>query len=405
MKKFLRLAISFMFLISLSACDKVTSKINLHTQEINVSDRVTETQDKNSLENNVESFEKSLSESEKLGDTYNEYSFPENYIKQIENVSFNTTLVVPDLSEMQTIGINKGNFQSVDENLSFEMLFKNIEIIQSYKDSPENTEAGSYWYAGMDDAYLSAGGGHFSYSSGSYIQHVRQAFRMFEGYDDYNAHLYSTSNALNFSTPEAALDKADSLLTSLGIDLLNYSYTYYALDHATMQNEEYAMDMNGNEDFSAKKEVWLPEDDCYYFFIRQKVNDLQVYNPLAEIFYSPTDENAPIQMIVSSRGVELIQIDKVYEFSLEQEKCDLLPFEDISMKVYEKYGSILTSSEYEITKAELFMFALANSDESYRFEPGWILNVNEHFMSENGTQEMGNSYIFINAITGDEEFL
>ena len=85
--------------------------------------------------------------------------------------------------------------------------------------------------------------------------YVSNAFRLQQGYSDYNADKYELDKDFEFASRQEAFENISQVLATMGIDI-EEQYKCYVLEHSMLQSEEYAMDINGNADQSGYKDSW-----------------------------------------------------------------------------------------------------------------------------------------------------
>ena len=118
---------------------------------------------------------------------------------------------------------------------------------------------------------------------------------------------------------------------------------------------------------------------------------------IARIMAYDTPDNAPIQAIYSTRGIEQLSINSVYAFENGEMQVSLKPFEDIAAVVEEKFENILNDADYEVTRAKFYERVYLNEEQKYEADPIWYFEVVENNTSKSVT--------LINAETGKVIFL
>lgn len=167
------------------------------------------------------------------------------------------------------------------------LFFSDIKAYDTY-DYEEEDEYGKaahqVTYVSPEETTFSYGpqSSKFDYMERDLMPYVLNAFVPFQD-ERYNADLYSTETQLSFMTREEAFDEIQNTLKESGIGI-DAAYICYALDHETMQSQEYHEDMDGNIDKSQYKTQWLGEDDCYYFYINQIYKGLPLYHVCNNVF-------------------------------------------------------------------------------------------------------------------------
>lgn len=311
----------------------------------------------------------------------NVITFPENFSETIGNVTFNMDIIVnADLTE-NSIVTAKAQMQKVNQEKAFQLFFSDIATYDTY-DYEEEDEYGKMahqvTYVSPKETTLVYGpqSSKFDYMERDLVPYVLNAFMPFQD-ERYNADLYSTETKLSFMTREEAFDKIQNALKEFDIGI-DAAYICYALDHETMQSQEYHEDMDGNIDKSQYKTQWSGEDDCYYFYINQTYKGLPLYHVYNEVFADQEDTNAPIQAVVSGEGIEWLNIEKVFALSDEQGGVSLADMDAVIRTVADKYNQVLGDAAYEVTKAELCYYVdLSSGMGTYDVKPVWILTGSE----------------------------
>ena len=324
--------------------------------------------------------------------------FPENFSETIGKVTFNMDIVVNgDLTESSVVTA-KAQMQKVNQEKAFELFFSDIATYDTY-DYEEEDEYGkmahSVTYVSPEETTLTFGpvSSKLEYMERDLMPAVRNTFVTFED-NRYNADLYSTEGQLSFMTREEAFATVQKTLQALDINM-ETDYTGYALDHETMQTQEYYEDMNGNIDKSQYKVQWSGADDCYYFYIDQIYRGLPFYHVYNKVFGDAGEIHAPVQAVVSAEGIEYFEIEKVFAVSEEKGGVSLADMDMVVKTAADKFNQVLGDTAYEITKAQLYYYVdLSSGMGIYDVKPAWILSG-----SEKGGKKM---QMIIDAQTAEE---
>ncbi len=327
-----------------------------------------------------------------------EIAFPENYSETIGNVTFNMDIVVNTDLTAGFVVTAQAQMQKVDQEKAFSLLFGGIEKYDTY-DYEEEDEYGrnahSVTYVSPEETTLACGpeSSKFDYMERNLMPYVLNAFVPFQD-ERFNADVYSSSVQLPFMTREGAFETVQKVLGEIGIEI-DPVYVGYALDHETMQSQEYHENMDGNIDRSQYKAQWTEADDCYYFYINQTYKGLPLYHVYNQVFQDAADYNAPIQAVVSGEGLEWLNIEKVFTVSEEKGGVSLADLKAVIQTAAEKYNQILGGATYEITKAQLYYYVdLSSGKGVYDVKPVWILT---------GSEKGGKDFqIIIDAQTAEE---
>lgn len=311
----------------------------------------------------------SESVSEEFASSETGIEIPERYDKEAENVSFKTDINVSE--NVRENGLRKlsATIQKPDPVKVFNCLMGDTEI------RAKNEEDNNYWYEGVNNEILTINNTSIGFSTDFYV-YVSNAFRLQQGYSDYNADKYKLDKDLEFASRQDAFEDIRQALTAMGIDI-EEQYTCYVLEHSMLQSEEYAMDINGNVDQTVYKDSWTKDDDSYYFAINQKFDDTPAYHVFYDNFPLAADENAPIQVLYNKNGIQFLQLEKVFAFTEQESNYDLKPFEEIAEVIETKYGMLLDGSTYSVNQATLYYMENKVNDEQYEVIPVWIFNTED----------------------------
>lgn len=294
---------------------------------------------------------------------------PERYDKEAENVSFKTDINVSE--NVRENGLRKlsATVQKPDPAKVFDCLMGDTEI------RAKNEEDNNYWYEGVNNEILTINNTSIGFSTNFYV-YVSNAFRLQQGYSDYNADKYELDKDLEFASRQEAFENIRQALETMGIDI-EEQYKCYVLEHSILKSEEYAMDINGNIDQTGYKDSWTQDDDSYYFVINQKYDDTPAYHVFYDNFPLAADENAPIQVLYNKDGIQFLQLEKVFAFTEQESNYDLKPFEEIAEVIETKYGMLLDGSTYSVNQATLYYMENKMNDEQYEVIPVWIFNTED----------------------------
>lgn len=292
---------------------------------------------------------------------------PERYEKEADNVYFKAGVIVS--SEVRENGLQKisASVQRPDPAKVLECLMGDAEI------NEKNEEEDNCWYVGANGESLTINNTSIGFATKFYV-YVSNAFRLQQGYSDYNADKYELDKDFGFASRQQAFEDVRQSLKMMGIDVEN-EYKCYVLEHSMLQSEEYVMDINGNVDQSNYKGSWTQDDDSYYFVINQKYGDTPAYHVFYDNFPLIADENAPIQVLYNKNGIQFLQLEKVFSFSEQEGIYDLRPFEEIVEVIENKYGMLLDGSTYSVNQATLYYMENETSDGQYAVSPVWIFNI------------------------------
>jgi hypothetical protein len=316
-------------------------------------------------------------------------------------ITFNTKLYLNDQVDVNILNKCYAVQQLVDKESVLELLFKEKikEEMIDYIEDDEGNKEDIYYYTGTNGGSITIGSGQIFLNT-PFFDNISNCFDMYED-EYYNADQYSLDVDLPFMKYEDAISDIEDTLSKIGLDV-DLSYKCYALDYETLQRNEVVYNHDGDKDVEAYKESWSEEDNCYYFVISQEYKHIPIYDPLAGIYKRAGDYIAPIKVLYSKNGIEMLEINKVFKFEEDETQIELVEFSDIANTVEEKYGMLLTDPDYVVTDATLYYMPQDLKNKKYNLIPVWIINVNEA-SSDSQNQNMNKSdQTVINAITAEE---
>lgn len=283
------------------------------------------------LASEVNTAKKQETPSKALGD------IPETYTKTIGNTAFQCTVQAP--KNWKSSGVHKTKAEKI--------IFSKEKLEQTlgkqFSDGEESSQS-------SEEGWLLADENGIQYATKLGV-HIANSVDL--DARDGNLDKYKKDGELSFMTKQEAYEKVLDTLKDMGIDVGETTYTSYALDHETMQSQEYVMDADGSQMEEYKKIDWNSEDDCYLFLIRQEVQKATEYHVYGDAFVRMEEGNAPIQVCYSKNGIEIMDIEKVFQFTQEEETLPLLDFEGITQAVVKELENRNATSSYQVTWAQL----------------------------------------------------
>ena len=215
---------------------------------------------------------------------------------------------------------------------------------------------------------------------------------------------YELNGDLDFMSREEGENQIVSLLADIGFEeKFDFLSTVYAMDYKTMEQEEYAMDMEGNEDTSRYKEVWTEEDNCYNYFLRQEIDGLPLYYLYGGVFKELDICNVGVNAVYSKDGLQYIRIDKLFvvDDSVNPVPVSFLEIEELAQSVDEQYSMIISDADFVVHQMALYLMAEKASDETYyELFPVWILSM-EQIQDKQGEKVRTPLQSVIHAETGE----
>lgn len=139
-----------------------------------------------------------------------------------------------------------------DTEKAYEALFSDVEIKEIHEgDSLGDAEKRITWedYIGAEGEYLYMNGETLTYGH-SCAAYIMRCLRPETKNPKYNLYKYELNGQLDFADYEKGSQEIVGVLKAMGFPV-NTSELFiksYAMNHEIMEQEEYAMDMQGNED-------------------------------------------------------------------------------------------------------------------------------------------------------------
>lgn len=313
--------------------------------------------------------------------------FPETYEKESENVIFQCEVEVPE--EVRTAPVYQVSVQKKypdAEQVMKEYIegkdIQNEEYYPSEDGSPEY-----YVYELADGSRINIDTG-FSYGSALYSYYSNAGFSNEETY---------VEGELSFASGEQAVKEIEKMLDQAGFSEQDFLFSWQALSGEAIGQKEEEMVQLGEIQPENGKGSWSQEDDAYLVWAYQKFQGLPVFHEYMSMSSSwayDISSNAPVVGIYSKRGVESCIEMALYDFVKSEEVVLLKPFEEIAAVVEEKYNSLLSDSQYTVTRAKLYERVYENEQQNLVAEPFWYFET----LDNEGTKLV----TLINAQTGLE---
>ena len=138
--------------------------------------------------------------------------FPEFYEKEGNTVSFQTEVLYVYLFRENGLRKLSAAVQKPDPIKALECLMGEVEITE------KNEEENNYWYEGADGENLTVNNTSVGFSTRFFV-YVSNAFRLQQGYSDYNADQYELDQDLEFATRQEAFEDIRQTFQTMGIDI------------------------------------------------------------------------------------------------------------------------------------------------------------------------------------------
>ncbi len=317
---------------------------------------------------------------------------PKTIQTEIGKVVFDAE-VIPHSGEDMKCRLYTVKTRDFDKEHIVKTLFSDIEVSEhdTYKEE-------DYYYGNKEEFLSVSPTGIFFYKP--LFSYVNHAFSLFE--DDSNVDDYLKNIDFDFADREQAKDSVLNSIKELGGDITDEDFIQlYSLDYETMQKNESAEDVDGEKDETAYKPSWSAEDNCYYFCIRQILDEIPVAYKYADVDEKINDYNAPVQVLYSESGIEMLNVNRLFDFSDTGTEANLLNLDKIAESIAKKYNNILTDAEYSVSKLELHYICIRKDEDSYVLRPAWLVTVNESLEAE-GEKYSYTMQLLIDAETAKE---
>ena len=322
--------------------------------------------------------------SERIG-----YDFPQSFNVEIdENIKFNTEIIVNEKVREHGLYYTTATIQKKDDDKAYNILFDGIEIVNNFEKSMEGGKEVYYQGADSESLFMTP---TTLFMSKPLFYYIVNSFDLEE---KEKSDIYLTNTEFDFMGIDEAYQEIKKIVSDFGIDIQG-TYTCYSLDYQTMEKHEYVLGRKGKENKEGYKDEWSEADSGYYFTVHQILQDCIVQYPLADVFCEISNANAPIQVFYTEDGIQMMDIEKVFSFKQTEEKIELKNFDDIADVVASKYSMLLTDSQYEIVKAELFWRPIQVNQRSYNMVPAWEITIIEK-------PSLVETKMYINASTAEE---
>lgn len=325
-----------------------------------------------------------------------EYSFPEKYEKTSDSgkVKFNCELEVPENIKGQAIStVDVKGLYRCDREKAWTIFGEGKEIIEKPETPVDEGRAPEDYYLFANDESLDINEGiTYGSSNSKYYSYI--------GVTNPDNRAVFEETEVSFKSGEECITELKKIIDELGYHSEDLIFACYPLNFQTMKKLEEQYLQEGYLAEEKRKESWSQGDDAYFIYGYQKYEDIPIFHEMmsiARVMAYDTPDNAPIQAIYSTRGIEKLDISGVYEFEKGKQQVTLKPFEDIAAVVEEKFENILNDADYEVTRAKFYERVYLDEKQKYKADPIWYFEVVENNISKSVT--------LINAETGKEIFL
>lgn len=252
---------------------------------------------------------------------------------------------------------------------------------------------------GEDDSFLDVGGAALTFYNSLY-NNLCNAVQTNPMTSSYNLDKF-TEQELEFMPRTECEEKIRDLLSLLGVSFSS-DMRCYALDAATLQNEERAIDVDGNRQEEMEKGIWTAEDECYYFQLSQEFNGVNVFeNGYGDYFSGIGIPPTKIEAIYGAKGLVYLNILNAYDTINGTEKSEKIQnIDDLENELKKKYELLIRSACDKVTDIKMQYIPYNSDNYSFSFVPAWIVRI------ETPVEGMDNYTmdLLFHAITGKELF-
>lgn len=332
--------------------------------------------------------------------------FPKRFEKSYDKVDFQADVVIADGVDLNQICRKVVNRAYYDNDRAYERLFQGKEL----KIDQQNEVFGDNGEMIPNRDCLSVDGESFSMDGQTlnfvkpFTGYIFRCMRLEKRNPEYNMDRYELNGDLDFMSREEGENQIVSLLADIGFEeKFHFLSTVYAMDYKTMEQEEYDMDMEGNEDTSRYKEVWTEEDNCYNYFLRQEIDGLPLYYLYGGVFKELDICNVGVNAVYSKDGLQYIRIDKLFvvDDSVNPVPVSFMEIEELAQSVDEQYSMMISDADFVVHQMALYLMAEKASDETYyELFPVWVLSM-EQIQDKQGEKVRTPLQSVIHAETGE----
>lgn len=317
--------------------------------------------------------------------------FPESYSAETEQVKFQCELEIPeDFTGIIHDYSVKGQVYC-DSGKLYEIFAPEAELTEHHTNpaADEMPEDNTYIFA---DGTAIASGFQCLYNSKNNVYYSQLGVM--------DSIELASDEILSFAEPDMCIENVKETLHQLGYPADDFFYSWHSLNAEAMKSAEEQLVAQGDIPDHKRKEGWTSEDDIYVIYAYQKCGTLPVFHEIMSLGRSlayDTPSGAPVQAVYSAQGMESFMVNNIYTFEQAREDLPLESFDAIAKVVAEKYNSILSESDYVVTRAKLYERVYHDEKQNYAAEPIWYFEI-----IENGN---GRSVTLVNAVTGKEIYL
>lgn len=316
----------------------------------------------------------SSASSKKGNDTSLEEAFPSEYKTSLNGVDFDVMVEIPEGVDLANVKICRadcmlGDTEKIENVLTGDKDLESKDYFEGMAPDGTKTEG---MYARFTDggaAYSSQNG--ISYYTGDIVKHSY----CYELYSDFDR--YSMTDTFDFMTPDDAAKEVLGFGTSLGFDIGEYDYEYYAFDYETMAKYEVHENKVGDV-IDNKKSDWSKDDNAYFIAMLQKSQGIPVYYGIEGLMEDWNLYERPVRGFVTKNGVRDFVVTSLYDLEEEEEGVyTFLPFENCAKTVAKKYGDTLSGATYKVVRAKLYLIPQKSHGKGYDVKLGWLFEIEE----------------------------
>lgn len=324
---------------------------------------------------------------------------PKIFNETLNGVQFTLEPEIPEGINLNMVMKGTAMQQVPDTDAALSLWGSGKTIAETYYDETATMEDGtsyrSFYCSFTDGAVLG--------TDSAVMYATEETSKILNSFSQSKTDNYSSDTAFSFGTSDAVIGEVIGQLYGAGMDIGEYGYSCYALDYETLAENEEILDKDG-EDITGAGSEWTEADNAYYFYIYQTWQGIPVYYGYQE-FPDDSETNCPVQAIYTADGLQYLMGNRIYNFEPSGEPVKMMDFLDAAQTVAKKYGDLLTSASYCVTRAKLYQFPVKNLSGTYDIRLGWLFETRETGVdSETGGEYENILYAWVDAETGEEIF-
>lgn len=255
--------------------------------------------------------------------------------------------------------------------------------------------------------------GSVSYVTNHYLEKLDNIVKRRSSYLEpvENSAFFSSEENLPFMSQEEAGKTAATLCRTLGFGDISVRQIY-VMDQESLQQNLETVPEDELYHFNKETEEAVPitlsyteEDDCYFLLLQNDVGNLSV---LSSPHGNPDDDSYiggfDGLLVLSERGVELLQISGHMSVEEKEEVQPLFPADKALTEVKNKFEQLLSCPPTTVERGDLVYVPeiIDRNAGRYRLVPAWCFSIRQQLTDITGSVMEQESVVLIHAFTGDE---